>query len=422
MLVILNKILYILKKMASNPENIANEVFDNTPEIQEENETSLENNIEEDQTTLEKDGNSVEEDGNSVEEDGNSVEEDGNSVEEDGNSVEEDGNSVEEDGNSVEEDGNGNSVEENNTEEIIQNEEEKNSTLNVAKNNAINAINTLLENINSGLINMNSLFNKKNKKQNKINGNIQEMISYQDKLYEDEKYLEYLNYLKLFYELDNKQSIYKKSYENNKLVLTSKDKRIVITPSVVVDLDNYKNYLEKEIHNMLFNILQLIENYSMNNQNQKDEFNKFKNSYVLFKAQLNDIQNIEKNYFEKISKFEEEIAKLEVELNNLKENRVSIYSKINTKIINETKEKLILSFKDANNKIPTPETIKQLSNETQIQIEDIELWLQWIEKSYLYLNGEQKYSQLIKERFIEEENFKNLTKNFILQKPNIEFS
>ena len=36
----------------------------------------------------------------------------------------------------------------------------------------------------------------------------------------------------------------------------------------------------------------------------KEEFNKYKNSYVIFKAQLNDIQSIEKNYFEKISKFD----------------------------------------------------------------------------------------------------------------------
>ena len=304
----------------------------------------------------------------------------------------------------------------------MQNQDEKNSTLNVAKNNALNAINTLLENINHGLINVNTLFSKKNKSTNKINGNIQNMIEYQQNLYEDEKYIEYLNYLKLFYELDNKKNIYKKSYENNKLILTSKDKRIVITPSVVIDLDNYKIYLEKEIDNILFNILQLIENYSMNNQTQKDQFNKYKNSYVLFKAQLNDIQNIEKNYFEKVLKFEEEITQLQIELNTLKEERVFIYNQIKSKINNQFKEKLILSFKDSNHKIPTPEILKELSKESQIPIEDIELWLQWIEKSYLYLNGEQKYSQLVKERYIEEENFKNLSKNFILQKPNVEFS
>ena len=54
--------------------------------------------------------------------------------------------------------------------------------------------------------------------------------------------------------------------------------------------------------------------------------------------------------------------------------------------------------------------------------ENIELWLQWIEKSYLYLNSEQKYTQLVKEKYVEDENFKNLSKNFILGKPNVEFS
>jgi hypothetical protein len=395
--------------MASNPENIANEVFDNTPEIEEEEV----NNTEEEVSEGEEEVSEGEEEVSEGEE-----EEVSEGEEEEVSEGEEEEVSEGEE----EEVSEGEEVGENSTEEIMQNEEEKNSTLNIAKNNAVNAVNTLLEKINNGLINVNAFFSKKDKNINKINGNIQNMIVYQENLYEDEKYVEYLNYLKLFYELDNKKNMYKKSYENNKLVLTSKDKRIVITPSIVIDLDNYKIYLEKEIHNVLFNILQLIENYSMNNQSQKDQFNKYKNSYVLFKAQLNDIQNIEKNYFEKVSKFEEEIAKLETELNSLKEERVTIYNQIKTKINNQTKEKLIISFKDANHKMPTSDILKKLSTDSEISIEDIELWLQWIEKSYLYLNGEQKYSQLVKERYIEEENFKNLSKNFILQKPNVEFS
>ncbi len=385
--------------------NIANEVFDNTPEIEEESEQNVVSEEESEQNVV------------SEEENGQNV------VSEEENVINEEESVVSDEESVVNEEESGqNVVSEETMNNIELGENEKNSTLNVAKNNAINAVNTILENINNGLININSLFAKKNKKINKVDGNIQNMITYQDNLYEDEKYLEYLNYLKLFYELDNKKTIYKKSYEDNKLVLTSKDKRIVITPSVVVDLDNYRIYLEKEVHNILFNILQLIENYSMNNQNQKDLFNKYKNSYTLFKSQLNDIQNIEKNYFEKVTKLEEEIVKLQTELNSLKENRILIYSQINTKIMNNVKEKLILSFKDSNNKIPSSDIIKQLATDTQIPIEDIEYWLQWIEKSYLYLNSEQKYAQLVKEKYIEEENFKNLSKNFILAKPNVEFS
>ncbi len=377
----------------NNPEIIANEVFNDTPEIDNEEQSVISNEEEREKEEREEEGE----------------EESNKEVEEEESNSEEGEEESKEEG-------------ENNVKEIIMNQNEKENTLNIAKNNAIQVVNSILENINNGLMNVNALFAKKDKTFNKINGNIQNMISYQDHLYEDEKYLEYLNYLKLFYELDNKKNIYKKSYEDNKLVLTSQDKRIVITPSIVVDLDNYKIYLEKQIHNILFNILNLIENYSMNNQSQKDEFNKYKNSYILFKSQLNDIQNIEKNYFEKIAKYEEDIALLSIELNLLKENRVSIYSQIKTKINNEIKEKLIISFKDANNKIPPTEIIKELSTNTQVPIEDIELWLQWIEKSYLYLNSEQKYSQYVKEKYIEEENFKNLTKNFILQKPNVEFS
>lgn len=372
---------------SNNPENIANEVFDNTPEIQESilNETS-ENEVSEDEDS------------------------------EDETSEDE----VGEDEDSKDEDSEGEV-----SEKIINvenNQNEKDSTFNVAKNNAIQAVNTFLENINNGLINMNSIFSKKNSKINKINGNIHDMLTYQDNLYENEKYIEYLNYLKFFYELDNKKNIYKKSYENNKLILTSKDNRIIITPSVVIDLDNYKLFLQKEIHNILFNILQLIENYSTNNKTKKNEFNKYKNSYILFKSQLNDIENIEQSYFTKVAKLEEDIVNLSTQLNILKDERVSVYQKINAKINNATKEKLIISFKDNNNKIPSHDIIQKISSDTKINIEQIEFWLQWIEKSYLYLNGQQKYTKLVKEKYIEEENFKNLTKNFILQKPNLEFS
>jgi hypothetical protein len=397
---------------SNNPENIANEVFDNTPEIYENK-----NQISEDESQISEDKS---EDESEVSED--EVSEDEVSEDEVSEDEVSEGEVSE---NEVSEDEVSEDEVSEDKEEIINienNQTEKESTFNVAKNNAVQVINNLLENINSGLININSIFSKKNKKLNKINGNIQDMLTYQDNLYEDDKYVEYLNYLKLFYELDNKKTIYKKSYENNKLILTSKDKRIVITPSIVIDLDNYKLYLQKEIHNILFNILQLIENYSSNNETKKNEFNKYKNSYILFKSQLNDIENIEVNYFNKIIKLEEDIVNLSTQLNILKDERVSVYQKINSKINNQTKEQFIISFKENNNKIPPPDVIQKISSDTQINIEQIELWLQWIEKSYLYLNGEQKYTQLVKEKYIEEENFKNLTKNFILQKPNIEFS
>lgn len=394
-------------------ENIVEEVFNNTPEIDKSASETEEENIS---------NESVDEEGSvsdeSVDEEGSVSDDEEESVSDD---EEESVTNENIDKNVIEtgEDENANKVGEENIKELMEN---KDNTLNVAKNNAIAVVNNILENINNGLININAIFSKKNKKINQINGNIKNMLDYQDNLYEDEKYIEYLNYLKLFYERDNKKSIYKKSYENNNLILSSKDKRIVITPSVVVDLDNYKTYLEKEVHNVLFDILQLIEKYSMNNVEEKERFNKLKNIYITFKSQLNDIKNIEETYFEKMIKIEEDISTLSVQLNVMKEERLMIYQQIKTKIINEVKEKLITSFKDNNNKIPDTTIIAKISTDYQIPIEDVELWLQWIEKSYLYLNAEINYSKNIKMRYIEEENFKNLTKNFILQKPQITFS
>jgi hypothetical protein len=106
----------------------------------------------------------------------------------------------------------------------------------------------------------------------------------------------------------------------------------------------------------------------------------------------------------------------------MKEERIEIYSKIKTQITQKLKETLILQFKESQFKIPSTDIISKISQESSIPIEDIELWFSWIEKSYLYVNKQHEYSTIIQSQKRDENDFEYLMKNYILQKPNIQFS
>jgi hypothetical protein len=365
----------------STPEEIAEEVFENTPEIKQEESNKTEESREEGEG--------------------------------------EEGGEGQEEGEEEGEGGEGGEGGEVDDEDVVM----VGTPVNVATTNVVNAINNVLEKINNGLVNINNLFSNKGKKGNVMEGNISNVLEFQKAKESDLKYVEYLNYLKIFYEKESKKTIYKKNYQGGKLVLTSpKGEKIIITPSIIVDLDNYKNMLTKEVHNTLFKIVNLIETYSMINDDQKEEFQKLKNIYITFKKQLNDIENIESSFYTEIREKEYQIATLAVELNVIKEERIEVYSKIKTHITQKLKEKLILIFKESQFKIPSSDIISKISQESTIPIEDIEFWLSWIEKSYLYMNKQQEYSLLRKSQKKSENDFEYLMKNYILQKPTIQFS
>ncbi len=386
----------------STPEEIAEEVFENTAEIEKES-LNEESGEEENEVSEEEE----------EEEEGGEEEGGDEGLEENGDGEEEDGAGEEGEEEGGEEGGAG--------EEIVE-EMKDGAEVNAAKTNVVNVINNVLEKINNGLININNMFAKKNKSNTLSNGNISNMLDYQEGKESEKEYIQYLEYLKSFYERESKKSIYKKSYENGKLVLTnSKGERITITPSVVVDLHNYKTLLEREVHQALFKIVELVENYSMTNQSQKDEFQKLKNTYITFKKQLSDIENMEESYYQKLKSGEETIANLAVQLNVMKEQRVEVYAKIQSRITQSLKEKLILQFKESQFKKPDLTILTNFSKEYQVPIEDIEHWFEWIEKSYLYMNAQQEYSQIVKEQIYNTNQFDHLMKNYILQKPNVAF-
>ncbi len=326
-------------------------------------------------------------------------------------------------------------------EELPSSVNEEPTKFEVAKNNVVAAINNVLERVNEGLVNVNRMFKNKPNKSEFMNGNISTMAAYQENLYEDEKYLEYLNYLKIFFEREKKKSQYNKSYVAGKLVLTNKtnkNQKVTITPPVIVDIDTYKTYLHKEIEVVLFKIVTLIESYTMTTDEQKAEFAKLKSLYITFKGQLNQIEGLETGYEAKVASLEDQIATAATQLNVMKEGRQESYQRIiamggassggassggtGWEITSSLKETLITRFKENGLKPLDLNAVQEISREHEVPVERVEAWLAWIAKSAEYVDAQRKYSELLRVLRAEEHNHYQLMKNFIIQKPVIEFS
>jgi hypothetical protein len=305
--------------------------------------------------------------------------------------------------------------------EEVEEEETVEEVQGIQKKSAIDAINHVLEKMNEGLVNINQLFSTKKSKNETMNGSISNMLNYQMEKESDEAYLKYLEYLKAYYERDGRKSVFQKSFENGNIILSHKGKRIRITPSVIVDLYHYKELLEKEIHTLLFKIVDLVEHYSMTQPAQKEEFQKYKNAYITFKKQHDDIQRMEEEYIQKIKSSEMEIANTEIELEHMKEVRIQTYAKIKSPITQRLKESLMMLFKESNLQKPSMDTISKISKEENIPIEDIEFWLEWIEKSYLYVSRQEEYSIMVKKYNYQVHQYEHMLKNYILQKPVIQY-
>ncbi len=367
----------------ATPEEIAEEVFENTPEVEEEVKEEVEEEVEGEEGSEDEGG------------------EGGEETEEREGEVGEEGEGGEgEDEMKVEEDERADSQE---------------------KQSAVDTINHVLEKINDGLININRLFELKKGEKGGVNGSISSMLEYQFEKDQNKEYLQYVEYLKAYYEKSSRKSVFQKGFEDGKIILSQKGQQIRITPSVVVDLYHYKELLEREIHTLLFKIVDLVEHYSMTQPAQKMEFEKYKSAYITFKKQYDDIQTMETEYIAKMKSSELEIANIEIQLGEMKEARISTYAKIKTRISQRLKEQLVMKFKESNLQKPSMYIISAISKEEEVPIDDIELWLEWIEKSYLYVSRQEEYAQLVQKHTFHTQQYEHMMKNYILQKPLVEY-
>ena len=161
----------------------------------------------------------------------------------------------------------------------------------------------------------------------------------------------------------------------------------------------------------------------MTTDEQKAEFAKLKSLYITFKSQLNQIDGIESGYVAKIAGLEEQIANMATQLNVLEDARKESYRLIGGFPIKSSLREILLTRFGENGMKPLDlNAVQEISREHEVPAEKVEAWLGWIAKSAAYVDSQRKYSELLRMRRAEEHNHYQLMKNFIIQRPVVEFS
>jgi len=252
--------------------------------------------------------------------------------------------------------------------------------------------------------------------------NIKTMYAFQLHDLNSELYKKYLSYIDKFFKkkVSKKNEVYDKKYLDGKYILIDrkdKSKKIVITPSQFINMNELYFSMNTECNKLLYEITLLIETKSNINDEHRQKFDELKNKYLIMKEKLNDIQLINDDFY----KITQELLDVKIkESNNLAKYyqiRNISYEKIKTMISEKDKNELILLFKKNQNKIPIQTEINRIAKKYKISSNDIENWFSWIEASYLYLLVKRDINELDKEIMKEENKFDFNTKYMIIKKP-----
>jgi hypothetical protein len=218
--------------------------------------------------------------------------------------------------------------------------------------------------------------------------NIQNMYKYQINEKESNEYEKYIKYLTIFLQKEVKKEKYTKEYLDGKYILidkTNPKKRIEIKPSQFLNINILHLKLKENSDLILYKINNLIESKSNITEENRKEFEILKKEYVDFKVKLNDIENINKEYYETQEQlFSRKIDKSN-QLAKYYQKRNEEYEKIEVFITETLKNKLMKYFKENKNRIPSQTIINKIGKENQIKSNEIEKWFNWIESVYHYL-------------------------------------
>ena len=139
-----------------------------------------------------------------------------------------------------------------------------------------------------------------------------------------------------------------------------------------------------------------------------------------FKVKLNDIENINKEYYETQEQlFSRKIDKSN-QLAKYYQKRNEEYEKIEVFITETLKNKLMKYFKENKNRIPSQTIINKIGKENQIKSNEIEKWFNWIESVYHYLLTKKEIMNINEEINKKELSYNINTKYMIIKKPIIE--
>jgi hypothetical protein len=236
-------------------------------------------------------------------------------------------------------------------------------------------------------------------------------------------YEKYLKYLSFFFLKNNKKDKYNKAYLKGKYILVDKNnpkKIITITPTQFIDI--HKLYFELKNYSDLYlsKISSLIESNNNITEDDRIQFENYKNKYILYHDKLNSLDLINKDFYDSMSK----LLNIKIEKTNLLakyyQKRILDYKNINVMIPEKLKYKLIKYFKENKNRIPYLSIINKIAKENLIPSDEIEKWFTWIETVYFYKIVNIEIIKLNKEINTKEDKFDINTKYMIIKYPNIE--
>ena len=253
--------------------------------------------------------------------------------------------------------------------------------------------------------------------------NIKEMYDYQLKYLNDNNYQEYIKYLNIYFSKEIKKDKYNRSFENGKYILTEKsneDKKIILSPSKYTNINKLYIDLKINLNLILSEISNLIQSKNNITENNREKFLLLSNQYKLYKNQLKDIENINKEFYNNIEILLNKKIEKTNELAKYYQKRVFTYSNILVMIPENLKNKLIKKFKDNKKKIPNNTEINKIAKDNLIPSEEVEKWFNWIELTYFYILISKDISNIDHEIKEKENNFEIQCKYMIIKKPNLE--
>lgn len=254
------------------------------------------------------------------------------------------------------------------------------------------------------------------------NLNIESIYKYQLDVGNSTEYNNYLKYLNQYYAKLGKKEKYNKYYLNGKYVLEDKlnpSKKIYIEPTKFTDIDVLYIDFKNKIDMILNKISNLIETKNNITENNRNEFEKLKEQYAIYKKHIESIDKINKVHYDDLNKLLlEKIDKIN-ELAQFYQKREEVFSEITIMIKENLKNQLIKVFKENKKSIPNISQINKIAKDNDVPSAEIEKWFNWIEVIYKYMTVKNELTKINNDINIKEATYDIRSKNMIIKRPSI---
>lgn len=250
--------------------------------------------------------------------------------------------------------------------------------------------------------------------------NIQNLFDYNR---ESKDYETYEKYLKYYYQPPSKKDPYERDMIDKKFILIdlkNPKKKITIEPAKYINLfELYKN-LKYYNEIILEKISSLVEKPSNIDDDDRKFFNDLKKNYTLYNKKIQEIDEINKEHLEQIEELTIKRIDNSLLIAKYYNDRNLVFKDIQEPIQKESKEEIIRLFNKNGNKLPDQKSIDKVSKLLEIPSNEVEKWLNWVEKCYQYLQAKNELYKTIKKINEIKEKFIYKCENFIVKKPIIE--